>query len=60
MLEQIVASYKEATLDTDRDRAARIAHEAEMIEMMDASHEDNMFKIVLPAMDLKERSISEH
>jgi len=57
MLEQVIAEYNEAIFDTDRDRALKIVHDA---EMRGVSPEDIVFKVVLPAMDLMVKSISEN
>jgi methanogenic corrinoid protein MtbC1 len=56
VLEQIIAEYNEAIFDTDRDRALKVVHDA---EMRGISPEDIVFRVVLPAMDLMVKSISE-
>lgn len=56
-LEDIIAKYNEAIFDTDRDQALRIVREAETSGL---SPEDIVFRIVLPAMDLMVKSISEN
>ena len=57
MLENIITAYNEAIFDTDRDRALQVVHDAEASGI---SPEDIVFHIVLPAMDLMVKSISEH
>jgi methanogenic corrinoid protein MtbC1 len=57
MLDQVITEYNEAIFDTDRDRALKIVHDA---EMRGVSPEDIVFKVVLPAMDLMVKSISEN
>jgi methanogenic corrinoid protein MtbC1 len=44
MLEQVIAEYNEAIIDTDRDRALKIVHDA---AMRGVSPEDIVFKVVL-------------
>ena len=57
MLDQIIKDYNEAIFDTDREKALQIVHEA---VTRGISPEDVVFKIVLPAMDLMIKSISEN
>ncbi len=57
MLEDIIAAYNEAIFDTDRDRALKVVHDA---ELRGVSPEDIVFRVVLPAMDLMVKSISEN
>lgn len=56
MLTEIIAAYNEAVFDTDRDRALEIIHQA-----VDngVSPEDIVFQVVIPAMELMIKSISE-
>jgi methanogenic corrinoid protein MtbC1 len=56
MLDQVLAAYSEAIFDTDRDRAIAVVHDA-----MDngLSPEDILFKVVIPAIELMMKSISE-
>lgn len=56
MLNQIIAAYNEAVFDTDRDRALEIIHEA--VEN-GATPEEIVFQVVIPAMELMIKSISE-
>ncbi len=56
MLTQIIAAYNEAVFDTDRDLALKIIHQAVANGM---SPEDVVFKVVIPAMELMIKSISE-
>jgi methanogenic corrinoid protein MtbC1 len=56
-MEAIIAAYNEAIFDTDRDRALQVVHEAEASGI---TPEDIVFKVVLPAMDLMVKSISEN
>lgn len=56
-LEAVIAAYNEAIFDTDRDRALEVVHDA---EARGVSPEDIVFHIVLPAMDLMVKSISEN
>lgn len=56
MLEQIVAEYNEAIFDTDRDQALAVVHEA---LRQGVSPEDIVFKVVVPAIELMLKSISE-
>lgn len=56
MIKDVVREYNAAIFDTDRDRALRVVHDA-----LDAgmTPEDVVFKVVLPAMDLMIKSMSE-
>ncbi len=56
MLTQIITAYNEAVFDTDRDLALDIIHQAVAKGM---SPEDVVFKVVIPAMELMIKSISE-
>ncbi|CAG1021079.1 Glutamate mutase sigma subunit [Patescibacteria group bacterium] len=56
MLEQVITAYNEAVFDTDRDRALEIIHEAVASGI---TPEDIVFKVVIPAMELMIKSISE-
>lgn len=56
MLTQIIAAYNEAVFDTDRDRALEIIHQA--VED-GVSPENIVFQVVIPAMELMIKSISE-
>lgn len=57
MIEEVIAAYNEAIFDTDRDRALRIVHDA-----VDdgVPPEDIVFKVIIPAMELMMKSISEN
>jgi len=57
MLDRIIKVYNEAIFDTDRDRALQIVHDA---VAKGVSPEDIIFKVVLPAMDIMIKSISEN
>lgn len=57
MLETIIRQYNEAIFDTDRDRALQVVHEA--VEQ-GLSPEQVVFEVVLPAMDLMVKAISEN
>lgn len=56
MLTQIITAYNEAVFDTDRDLALEIIHQAVADGM---SPEEVVFKVVIPAMELMIKSISE-
>lgn len=56
MLEQIIAAYNEAVFDTDRDKALEIIHSA---VAQGVTPEDIVFQVVIPAMELMIKSISE-
>lgn len=57
MLDQIVKEYNEAIFDTDRDRALSVVYKA--VEQ-GVSPEQVVFEVVLPALDLMVKSISEN
>ena len=57
MLDKIIKEYNEAIFDTDRDRALMVVHQA--VEQ-GVSPEDVVFKVVLPALDLMVKAISEN
>ncbi len=57
MLDKIIKEYNEAIYDTDRDRALMVVHQA--VEQ-GVSPEDVVFKVVLPALDLMVKAISEN
>jgi methanogenic corrinoid protein MtbC1 len=57
MLDEIISAYNEAIFDTDRDRALKVVRDA---VDRGVSPEDVVFKIVLPAMDLMVKAISEN
>lgn len=56
MLERIIEAYNEAMFDTDRDRAMEIVDEA---LGQGISPEDIVFKVVIPAIELMMKAISE-
>lgn len=56
MFKDIITSYNEAIFDTDRETAMQVIHNA--VEK-GISPEDIVFKIVIPAIDLMIKSISE-
>lgn len=56
MLTKIITAYNEAVFDTDRDQALEIIHQA-VAEGI--TPEDIVFKVVIPAMELMIKSISE-
>jgi methanogenic corrinoid protein MtbC1 len=56
MIEQIITAYNEAIVDTDEQRALAVVHDALDHGM---SPEDIVFEVVLPAMDLMIKSMSE-
>ena len=56
MVEETIKKYNEAIFDTDRDRALHVVHGALDRGM---TPEDMVFKVVLPAMDLMIKSMSE-
>ncbi|MFA7405647.1 MAG: cobalamin-dependent protein [Pelobacteraceae bacterium] len=56
MLEQVMNQYNEAVMDTDRDRALQVVRDALGLEI---SPEEVVFKIVVPAIELMMKSISE-
>ena len=53
-LEQLIAAYKEATYDTDRDKALEIVHDA---VSSGVSPEDIVLKVVVPAIEQMVSSI---
>lgn len=57
MIEQVIKAYNEAIFDTDRDRALAVVRQA-----VDSgvSPEDVIFKVVIPAIELMIKSISEN
>ncbi len=57
MLEQVMNQYNEAIMDTDRDRALHVVRDALGLEI---SPEEVVFKIVVPAIELMMKSISEN
>jgi len=57
MLTTIIQKYNEAIYDTDRDRALQVVHEA--VEQ-GLSPEQVVFEVVLPALDLMIKSITEN
>lgn len=57
MIDEIVAAYNDAVFDTDRDMALKVVHDA--LEK-GVTPEDIVFKVVLPAMDLMIKAISEN
>lgn len=56
MLDQYIKAYNEAIYDTDREQALEVIHDA---VAQDVSPEDVIFKIVVPAIELMIKSISE-
>ena len=56
MLDRIIKAYNEAIYDTDRDQALRVVHDAVAAGV---SPEDIVFRVVLPAMDLMVKAISQ-
>ena len=56
MLEQVITAYNEAVFDTDREKALEIIHDAVASGI---TPEDIVFKVVIPAMELMIKSISE-
>jgi methanogenic corrinoid protein MtbC1 len=57
MLDKIIKEYNEAIFDTDRDRALSVVHKA--VEQ-GVTPEEVVFEVVLPAMDLMVKAISEN
>ena len=57
MLDKIIKEYNEAIYDTDRDRALSVVHKA--VEQ-GVSPEEVVFEVILPAMDMMIKSISEN
>jgi len=56
MLEQIVNQYNEAIMDTDRDKALLVVHDALDLGI---TPEEVVFRVVVPAIELMMRSVSE-
>jgi methylmalonyl-CoA mutase cobalamin-binding domain/chain len=56
MFEQVVRAYNEAIFDTDRERALKVIHDA---VDRGVSPEAVVFKVVIPAIELMIKSISE-
>lgn len=56
ILKNVIAAYNEAVFDTDRDKAFEVIHEA-MAQGL--APEDIVFKVVIPAMELMIKAISE-
>lgn len=57
MMDKLIAEYNEAIFDTDRDRALEVVHAA---LAKGVTPEEVVFEIVLPAMDLMVKAISEN
>ncbi|HEY5522591.1 MAG TPA: B12-binding domain-containing protein, partial [Desulfuromonadaceae bacterium] len=57
MLEQVMNQYNEAIMDTDRDKALLVVRDALSLGI---SPEEVVFKIVVPAIELMMKSISEN
>ena len=56
MFAQVIKAYNEAIFDTDRERALKVIHDA---VDKGVSPEDIVFKVVIPAIELMIKSISE-
>ncbi len=56
MFEEIITAYNEAIFDTDREMAMEVIHNA---VKKGVAPEDILFKVVIPAIDLMIKSISE-
>jgi methanogenic corrinoid protein MtbC1 len=56
MIERLVKALYEAFLDTDRDRALRVVHDAVSDGV---APEEVVFKVIVPAMELMMKSVSE-
>lgn len=56
ILKNVITAYNEAVFDTDRDKAFEVIHEA-MTQGL--TPEDIVFKVVIPAMELMIKAISE-
>jgi len=56
MLKQVMIQYNEAIMDTDRDKALLVVRDALSLGI---SPEDVVFEVVVPAIELMMRSISE-
>jgi len=57
MLEQVMSQYNEAIMDTDRDKALLVVRDALSLGV---SPEEVVFEVVVPAIELMMRSISEN
>jgi len=57
MLEQVMSQYNEAIMDTDRDRALQVVRDALALEI---TPEEVVFEVVVPAIELMMKSISEN
>jgi len=56
MLEQVTNQYNEAIMDTDRDRALQVVHDALDLGI---TPEEVVFKVVVPAIELMMKAVSE-
>ncbi|TAK61656.1 cobalamin-dependent protein [Methylobacter sp.] len=56
ILKNVITAYNEAIFDTDRDKAFEVIHEA---IAQGLTPEDIVFKVVIPAMELMIKAISE-
>ncbi len=56
VLQNVITAYNEAVFDTDRDKAFEVIHEA---IAQGVTPEDIVFKVVIPAMELMIKAISE-
>jgi methanogenic corrinoid protein MtbC1 len=56
ILKNVIAAYNEAVFDTDRDKAFEVIHDA---IAQGLTPEDIVFKVVIPAMELMIKAISE-
>lgn len=57
MLEQVMNQYNEAIMDTDRDRALQVVHDAVDLGV---TPEEVIFNVVVPAIELMMKSVSEN
>lgn len=57
MLEQVMSQYNEAIMDTDRDQALLVVRDALVLGI---SPEEVVFEVVVPAIELMMKSISEN
>lgn len=57
MLEQVMIQYNEAIMDTDRDKALQVVREALELGI---TPEEVVFEVVVPAIELMMKSISEN
>jgi len=55
-IEQVIRSYNEAIVDTDRNQALKIVHDA---VDRGIAPEDIIFKVIIPALELMMESVSE-